>query len=62
MIAVTGTRVMIDFMSDFFNIVSESIYPRYANIDLGWLSGKRMSYESFMEFAKDHEIFPAHCS
>lgn len=54
---------MIDFMSDVFNAVNETVFLRYAKVVLRWLpGGKRMSYDDFMDFAKDHEIFPSFCS
>ena len=62
LIAVTSTKSMIDFMSDLFNAVNETIYPKYAMVELNWLPGKRMSYDNFMDFAKDYEIFPSFCS
>jgi len=42
LIAVANTKVMIDFMSDLFTVVTESIFARYTQD-----TNKRMGFEAF---------------
>jgi hypothetical protein len=43
-------------MGDLFQVLSESIYHVYQN------SKGMMNFDSFVNFSKDHDIFPSYCS
>ena len=57
MISVANTKVMIDFMSDLFTVVTGDIFLRYTRD-----TNQRMNFEAFHSFSRDHDIFPAVCA
>jgi hypothetical protein len=57
LIEVANTKVMIDFMSDLFAVVTGDIFVRYT-----LKTNSRMSFDAFQTFARDHDIFPGACT
>lgn len=57
LIAVANTQVIVDFMTDLFTVVTGDIFVRYT-----FDSQRKMSFDHFHAFARDHDIFPALCS
>ena len=56
LVNLVNSKIMVDFMGELFYALTE-IYPRYTdgNSDL-------MTFEQFLAFCRDHEIFPYVCS
>jgi len=56
LIALANTKVMVEFMTDLFTVVTQDIYHRYT------LVKGQMTFDLFLNFARDHDIFPFECS
>ena len=52
LIAVANTRVLVDFMSVLFPVVTEDVFMKYAGIN------QTLNFEGFVNFTRDHDIFP----
>ncbi len=50
-----NSKAIVDFMSDL-HVVLLPIYPKYCD------NRNLLQFENFLEFARDHDIFPQSCS
>ena len=52
LIYLVNTNVMVSFMGKLFNVLAGEVFSVYAD------RKGLLTFEKFMEFARDHDIFP----
>ena len=52
LIYLVNTNVMVSFMGKLFNVLAGEVFSVYAD------RKGLLKFEKFMEFARDHDIFP----